>query len=259
MTDDQQLQIELIRTQIVGRETYAAKLRAEIAATERELDEFQKRYDKIIKPMHMRIDVIQSAIDELTKQNRAARGGIYEVDYSTIAPGYVSVEEQYRRAWSKTDVYDAIHAEITPKPSPAADALKRLYRDLARRFHPDLGGDQKERDRRTAIMSQINAAYTAGDLDALQALADDSSDPNAPLSALTLRSLRKQLDELDAQIGRLTSERDELLYGATMKLKLDDKLARLKGRDLLAEMRAQMQHEYDVLLAQLDEMRNGLG
>ncbi len=108
-------------------------------------------------------------------------------------------------------------------------------------------------------MSQINAAYTAGDLDALQALADDSSDPNAPLSALTLRSLRKQLDELDAQIGRLTSERDELLYGATMKLKLDDKLARLKGRDLLAEMRAQMQHEYDVLLAQLDEMRNGLG
>jgi len=206
MTDDQQMQIELIRTQIVGRETYAAKLRAEIAATERELDEFQKRYDKIIKPMHMRIDVIQSAIDELTK-----------------------------------------------------DALKRLYRDLARRFHPDLGGDQKERDRRTAIMSQINAAYTAGDLDALQALADDSSDPNAPLSALTLRSLRKQLDELDAQIGRLTSERDELLYGATMKLKLDDKLARLKGRDLLAEMRAQMQHEYDVLLAQLDEMRNGLG
>ncbi len=258
MTDDQQLQIELIRTQIVGRETYAAKLRAEIAATERELDEFQKRYDKIIKPMQMRIDVIKSAIDGLIKQNRAARGGIYEIDYSTIAPGYVSVEEQYRRAWSKTDVYDAIHAEITPKPSPA-DALKRLYRDLARRFHPDLGGDQNERDRRTAIMSQINAAYTAGDLDALQALADDSSDPNGLLPALTLRSLRKQLDELDAQIGRLTSERDELLYGATMKLKLDDKLARLKGRDLLAEMRAQMQHEYDVLLAQLDRVRNGLG
>jgi len=247
----------MLRGVLAQRDAHAAQLRAEIASIERELDEFQARYDKIITPMKLRLDVLQSAIDDLVRQQRAEETGVYEVDWSGIAPGYVSVEEQYRRAWSKTDVYEAIHADHTPTP-PAldADGLKKLYRELARRFHPDLGADQAERDRRTAIMSQINAAYAAGDADALQALAEGDGDPSAPLALLTLRGLRSQAAEIDTQIERLTRTRDEMLYGALMKLKLDDKLARIKGRDLLQEMRDEMGREYDRLLIQLDALRN---
>jgi hypothetical protein len=40
-----------------------------------------------------------------------------------------------------------------------------------------------------------------------------------------------------------------------MKLNLEDKLARMKGRDLLKEISSQLAREYDESLTRLDELR----
>lgn len=52
-------------------------------------------------------------------------------------------------------------------------AEKRLYRELARRFHPDLAAGSMERAYTTAIMAAINRAYKAGDIDALRQMAGE--------------------------------------------------------------------------------------
>jgi len=41
--------------------------------------------------------------------------------------------------------------------------MKRLYREVAKRIHPDLTSDRDERMRREALMAEANKAYEAGD------------------------------------------------------------------------------------------------
>lgn len=47
---------------------------------------------------------------------------------------------------------------------------KRIYRSLAKRFHPDLVATSELQSARQALMVEINAAYQNQDLDALEAL-----------------------------------------------------------------------------------------
>ena len=58
-------------------------------------------------------------------------------------------------------------------PTQDLTAEKRLFRELARRFHPDLGMGDGERAYRTSIMAAINEAYASNDLDTLRDLAGE--------------------------------------------------------------------------------------
>jgi hypothetical protein len=53
--------------------------------------------------------------------------------------------------------------DFTPSVS-----LKQLYREAAKRFHPDLAQNEEDRIWRTQIMRQVNAAFAAGDTHALR-------------------------------------------------------------------------------------------
>lgn len=64
--------------------------------------------------------------------------------------------------------------DALPTPTPRDKAAeKRLYRELARRFHPDLAETAAELAYRTSVMAAVNAAYTAGDTQALYDLAGE--------------------------------------------------------------------------------------
>lgn len=82
-------------------------------------------------------------------------------------------------------------------PQQEKEAAKRLYRELARRFHPDLAAGTAERAYMTAIMASINIAYERQDVTALHNLAGEL-DPTAvaelaAIDNLQMRTLREQL------------------------------------------------------------------
>ena len=102
-------------------------------------------------------------------------------------------------------------------------AEKRLYRELARRFHPDLAGSSGERAYMTAMMSAVNIAYAKNDIDALRDLADEL-DPTAvseldQIETVEIRKLREQILKLQRrrrrarqQLKNLNGENTTLLY-----------------------------------------------
>jgi hypothetical protein len=96
---------------------------------------------------------------------------------------------------------DAGEELILPTDVPHDKAAeKRLYRQLARRFHPDLAMTAVEIAYRTDMMSAVNSAYSGGDVRALYDLAGEM-DPleSAELDLITSvkwRTLRQQIVRL---------------------------------------------------------------
>ena len=79
-------------------------------------------------------------------------------------------------------------------------AEKRLYRQLARRYHPDLGNTSLEIAYRTEMMTAVNTAYVAKDVHALYDLADQL-EPNDAVKLAAIPSLRNR--KIRHQIIRL--------------------------------------------------------
>lgn len=97
----------------------------------------------------------------------------------------------------------------TDRPADRA-TLKRLYRDLAKRCHPDLAKSGEERERRAALMQRVNEAFAAGDAANLRALLleTEADDPAFPERALAdrLAWARAELARLDALLADLRGE-----------------------------------------------------
>lgn len=76
-------------------------------------------------------------------------------------------------------------------------AEKRLYRELARRFHPDLSDGAAELAYRTSVMTAVNAAYSAGDIQALYDLAGELEPGElrelAAIETVEIRRLRERI------------------------------------------------------------------
>ena len=96
-------------------------------------------------------------------------------------------------------------------------AEKRLYRQLARRFHPDLAVTAVEVAHRTDMMAAVNTAYSGGDVQALYDLAGEldplESAKLASITSIENRALRQQIIRLKQRRrraqNRLTSMRQE--------------------------------------------------
>ncbi len=68
----------------------------------------------------------------------------------------------------------ALAGGLMPTPVPKDKAAeRRLYRELARRFHPDLAESAAELAYRTSMMAAVNSAYTAGDVHTLYDIAGE--------------------------------------------------------------------------------------
>ncbi|GEM_PF-514438 len=286
--DNTAAQIARLKAAIPLLETELADLEGEVLDIERELAPFIARYNRLIQPLQLRLEIIQSAIAELEQQQNAS-DAVSGSEW-TPPPGYVSVEEQFRRTWRSPDrdttprptesawmpphdyvsveeqfrrtwqrplsasPPDEVLSQVVGKPS---QDLKQLYRQLVRRYHPDLTTDPVEREHRTRLMVEINDAYSRRDSTMLQALAErpGSGNLDEPLSVLYLRQLQQIYTQLEVRITDLKLKRTELQHGEMMSLKIQDTLSAHQGRDLLREIADTLEQEYRLAMARLDALR----
>lgn len=143
---------------------------------------------------------------------------------------------------------------LRPRVRPSRDA-QRLYRDLARRAHPDLTQNAEEKERRSSFIARVNAAYGAGDLAALERLgAEWEAGPDAVPDAGAMDRdewLRVRLTWLRSRVAELEAERARLeasAIGQLLGIASEDPDTLL---DSLAEQLAQQVEEREATLRQL--------
>ncbi len=109
----------------------------------------------------------------------------------------------------------------TPTPRDRA-AEKRLYRELARRFHPDLAETAAELAYRTSVMTAVNAAYTAGDAQMLYDLAGELEPDElrelAQIETREARQLRERLMQCRRRRRKVARQLDDLRRESTARL-----------------------------------------
>jgi hypothetical protein len=248
-------EIESVEALLIEREAELVDLRVELSA-------FRLEYDTRVG---RQVEELEQVETELRRcQERVAD---YRLWGAKGAPGtragtpYVSVEEQFRRTWKEPEEAPAESPSWEDASRPlrpsAGTHIKALYRQLCRRFHPDLTQDPAERARRTQTMAAVNAAYAARDLAGLEALAEKAErsqwvETGTPEQRLA--GLKEKLAQLQQRLQQVQNEIRELVDSPAAQMSLDVKLARRQGRDLLAEMAAQTAKELTRKRAELDFM-----
>lgn len=139
---------------------------------------------------------------------------------------------------------EAVAAAPGTEARDPAPALRETFKRAAKLVHPDLAPTDAERQRRTALMTRINEAYTRGDLAAIEAIISDEQgrpevvtgdDVGARLVRVLrqISQVRRRLDELSALEAALRDDPLWRLYEVVVA-------ARAQGRDRLGDLEADL-------------------
>ena len=248
-----------LRPQLIDAETQLADRLAAIGA-------FEYKLRARLEALSHRLDALQEEIDDLRDALRRYQNSL---DWGDDMPAAARAERGWRFSGEEaasSGKYRYHKTAEAPRPVLAAEqqaTLKQLYRQLARRFHPDLAVEEAARAYRTDLMMAINAAYAAGDLAALERLAGEpDTAPRAPHSDEELAAaLQREIDHCRRRLAEIAAELATLESHDSTRLLRRAERAATEGRDLIAELAADLRRrineklvERDVLETQLEEM-----
>jgi hypothetical protein len=120
-----------------------------------------------------------------------------------------AIDPEYASTLRFTEPAATPDEEVSP-----AKVAQRMYRELARRAHPDLVQDPVEKERRGVFIARVNDAYRRQDMYELQRLAEEwavlsNSGPSDP--GVRQMWLRQRLIWLKARTAEARVERETLL------------------------------------------------
>jgi chromosome segregation ATPase len=254
-------ELNQLRAALAEIHTQLIEAEADLADRLAEINAFEFEFEAKVGHLMDTLEALEAEIQEFNDRIQMARNKeIFGYDH-------LSVDSQYRRTWQAPRT-----SAPTPPPEPldanSEAEIKRLYRQLARRFHPDLASDDSDRARRTEMMTAINDAYAARSLVELMALAqqadtaiDTGRGQPGQTEAQLIEILKAELTRCQRRLREIEKELRGLRFKPSVELSLEVKLARRQGRDMLADMAAKLEQkiarrtaERDMLKAQFDQL-----
>jgi len=228
--------LEDLHARLSALEGQFSERRDEVAQTRADLDAFRIRYRHEVGLLHEELDRLELALAEAELGILTERLG-ETPDSQPASPTADRIESV---------------------PRFTTDAIRKLFRDVAKAIHPDLAHDAVTRDRRHSLMVEANRAYAVGDEEQLRAILQAwERSPEAvqgtDQEAMRLRLVRRieQIDEqLDALAGELTTMQESSL--GKLKAMVDDEAA--KGKDLIKDMVRRLKRDIVVATNRLDAL-----
>ena len=124
-----------------------------------------------------------------------------------------------------------------------SDKLKKLYREVARKFHPDLA-DEEARLHCHQLMIEANRAYESGSHEALEALLEAGRlQDELATGAPELIWLVRRVAELKEQVAKAEVELTAIKSSELYRLKLRVENADEMGVDMFVDLIAQVERQ----------------
>lgn len=234
-----------LRARLDRRREYLELLERELSNTRAAIQEFTQAYNARVAPLERQQARLRKMLDDLAADQAPPPNG--------WRGGKRSNGANPRHASSNG------HSEEERPPkkkAPSKDAdyerkVRELFRRLAKQYHPDLVSEADDKAHYSKVMSEINRAYQAKDLEALEALSKSQGMPNAAVSLPEAEQARLELElrQLDTMIFELEQTIRELDLSPAMQMQGDGK--ERGRRDVLGEMEADMRARISDLEEQL--------
>ncbi|MGH2582046.1 MAG: hypothetical protein ACRDFQ_04030 [Anaerolineales bacterium] len=238
-----------LREKVGRKREYLELLEGELANTRAIIQEFTEIYGARITPLETRYRRLQAVLEEITEDMSPPENGWR--GRSGAKAGNSTNGHAQSREWTKVKV-DGKSSLV--KDPEYERKVHDLFRRLAKRFHPDLAQLEDEKQQRQKIMAEINRAYTAKDLEALENLEMESqneginqwSGPEAEIARLTL-----ELRQLETMIFEVEQTIRELDLSPAMHLRGEMKGDRVARNDYFAELESDFREKISLLQEQL--------
>lgn len=241
--------------EVLGQEL--AELELELATAQAELADFSLRYDELIAGRLTELDRCQAELAQLQLQRSPADD---KMRAAARQAAERAAQSQRERAAFRAQ-QEAGTASFRPN-----NDLKKRFRQLAQKIHPDRASDEADRAWRTQLMSEANRAYRNGDAAALDevlalwlegrrrssiAVASGPTFSTTPAS----EALAAEAARIRARIATIAAELDRLYGSKLYQLFVAARQAARQGRDLLAEMAQRLDVQIAQTAAALDAAR----
>jgi len=218
----------MLEAELAERELRAANLRAELGA-------FERRYLHFVGSRYAELDEWQARLAERRAEDR---------------PGNQRAQQAAGEARARAEETKSAAGENSsqePHAFTSTPEMKRLYREVAKRIHPDLTSDRNDRTRRQHLMAEANRAYERGDQDRLvKILTEYEHSPEAVEGegpgAELIRVIRR-VSQARSRLAEIEAEMQELLRSDLQQLKLRVDEAEKSGYDILKQMTAKVDQQ----------------
>ncbi|MGW2668666.1 J domain-containing protein [Streptomyces sp. NPDC001272] len=215
-----------------------------------EVENFSRLHHQKLGPMYARLDELDAQIAEA----KAARSGDPEDlrrarEARSLVMPMPGVDELFHDWLGSDGISDDAAAMLTDRPVRPpqrvrpSEEVRRLYRELVRRAHPDLAQDEAERTRRDAFIARVNAAYARGEEQLLRELAEEwDAGPvqkaAAPSESEELYARLEWLSQRKELLSMVAKELEDGAIGAMLRMAPDDpdRLLEEIAEQLLAEV-----------------------
>jgi hypothetical protein len=229
--------IDALRSRITELETVFAERDDELTRIKTDLAAFRISYRQRVGRLHEELDELERAINEQEL-------------------GVLSERVKDR---DPADVKSAPRS--VPERSLTSDAVRKLFRDVAKTIHPDLADGDDERERRHRLMIEANRAYAQGDAERLRWILQAwENSPEAvtgtDLDAMRVRLMRR-IAQLEEQLTDLASDLADMKASSLWHLKAMVDSEAAKGNDLMADMIRRLNRDILAARNRLDALQAG--
>jgi hypothetical protein len=217
-------ELATLQGELTDRELLLANLRAELSA-------FEGRYLREVGVLYAELDDWDAKIAEFTAQHTRT-----DEARAMASKARAQADESYAAAHGEAaNVVDFL-------PSPE---LKKLFKDVVNQIHPDRAADDADRALRNRLMAEANAAYRRQDAEAMKRILEYKSSPESVKgegAAADLERVLREIERITRRLAAIDGEVANLKSSEIALLMAKVETAKTKGRDLLAEMRLDVQH-----------------
>lgn len=225
--ESKRAELAVLEAQLTERELDCATLQAVLRA-------FEVRYLRRVGHLYVELDAIEAQI-------AAALARQHPENPATAASAAQARAQAQASAEAMADAAAAPTQEAFHPP----DQLKKLYRDVAKHVHPDLGTNDEDRRRRHQFMADANRAYQAGDETGLWTILHAWEQSPAAvqgegIGADLVRVIR-QIAQVKERLQTLAVEMAQRHASELYQLYTQVEDAAVLGRDLLAVMAERLQ------------------
>jgi hypothetical protein len=243
----EEIELEKKRVELSILEDELALKELDLTTLQVTLEDLRHRYLQIVGVKLAQLDDIKAQIAEILARidpkNEEVRN---EADRSRT------------QAQESADATGSIAEECEAEPFKPSEDLKQLYRDLAKKVHPDLAPDEQARERRHRFMQEVNQAYAERNEERLRSLLHEwESSPDSVSGEGTgaeliriIRQIARVLTRIEAIGSEMERRKETELY--SLKLRVDG--AQSERRDLLSEMADEVDAQIAVADARLRDM-----